>query len=66
MNRDVKVNTFHSFCCNLLRMHGDMIKLPKDFHIISQQDTRFCLEKIIATNGEGMNYYEYEICLTNF
>jgi superfamily I DNA/RNA helicase len=38
--RRISASTFHTFCVDVIRSHGDLVSLPKEFEIIDQDEAR--------------------------
>ena len=53
----VNVHTFHSFGVNLLRLHGDLIGINKNFEIIDEEDSKSILNKVYIELGVKKSDY---------
>lgn len=49
----VRVGTFHAFCLEVLRAHGDEVNLPRPFVLCSEMDVPVLAGQVIADAGKG-------------
>lgn len=54
----VQVGTFHATCAKLLRRHGDVIGLSKDFTIYDDQDQLALLKRVLRDLGLDEKRYQ--------
>ncbi|MEW6669087.1 MAG: UvrD-helicase domain-containing protein [Thermodesulfobacteriota bacterium] len=47
----VKVSTFHGFCIEVLRKHGDLVGLPPDFILCSETDSVALARQVVSEGG---------------
>ncbi|MBN1847468.1 MAG: UvrD-helicase domain-containing protein [Deltaproteobacteria bacterium] len=52
----VKVATFHGFCLEVLREHGERLNLPQDFRLCSESDVPIIAGEVVAGFNKGKRY----------
>ncbi|MGD8317778.1 MAG: UvrD-helicase domain-containing protein [Myxococcales bacterium] len=57
----VQVGTFHATCARLLRRHGDLIDLPKDFTIYDDQDQLALVKRVLRDLGLDDKRYQPKV-----
>ncbi|MBM3232114.1 ATP-dependent helicase [Candidatus Pacearchaeota archaeon] len=60
-NKEPIIATFHSFCADILRAHGEKIKIKQNFKIITPDDGKILLHKYFKTLPILCNKYIDEI-----
>ena len=55
------IRTFHSFCADLLRKHGEKIKIRPDFKIIGEDEGKILLHKYFKTHPRLCGSYIKQI-----
>src|SRR3989344_525875 len=60
-NKEPIISTFHSFCADILRAHGDKIRIKTNFKIITPDDGKILLHKYFKTHPILCNQYIGEI-----
>ena len=55
---DVRVGTFHATCARLLRRHGEVVGLSKDFTIYDDQDQLALVKRVLRDSGLDEKRYQ--------
>jgi DNA helicase-2/ATP-dependent DNA helicase PcrA len=55
---DVRVGTFHATCARLLRRHGELVGLSKDFTIYDDQDQLALVKRVLRDLGLDEKRYQ--------
>ena len=63
-NKEPIIRTFHSFCADLLRSHGEKIGIKQNFKIILPDDGKILLHKYFKIAPALCNKYIEEISIT--
>jgi DNA helicase-2/ATP-dependent DNA helicase PcrA len=50
-SRRLAASTFHTFCANVLRAHGDLVGLSRDFEILDGREARQLATDIVSSNS---------------
>src|SRR5262245_49208250 len=50
-SRRLAASTFHTFCAEVLRAHGDLVGLSRDFEIMDGREARQLAERIATSNS---------------
>lgn len=53
----LSASTFHTFCQDVLRSHGDLVGVPRDFEILESRDALDFAKEVMEKSGLG-NYYD--------
>ncbi len=62
-NQEPIIRTFHAFCADILRKHGEKIGIKKDFKIILPDDGKILLHKYFKTHPQLCTKYIEEISI---
>ena len=62
-NQEPIIRTFHAFCADILRKHGEKIGIKKEFKIILPDDGKILLHKYFKTHPQLCTKYIEEISI---